>query len=244
MINQLKKVIQLIQKGQGNLILFALYNYVPFWLFRYFRIYVGFTDIVERDVNERIKRIMDRFEMRFATADDIELLRGLIPNKSVASFQERFDRHDTCGICIQNGKCLAVLWLCSERVQYEKKLNCKFLIPDNSAWVYDVYVHKNYRSRGIYMALALWVEANIEFDRYYGFMIDNNNASLKSHDRLGAKIVYEIRVFSLFGAVRHSLLDLTHPELGWKKQWTIGKQEIPTLDVSNHLLTEGAHVVG
>ncbi|KAA3618749.1 MAG: hypothetical protein DWQ05_07245 [Calditrichaeota bacterium] len=220
MIGQLSKLIKLFRDGKGQIAMMALYNYIPSWLFRYINFYIGYTGEAGESVDIKIlRRLEKRYSFRFASIEDLPLIQTLFPGKNIENIRQRFERKDVCILALEGEKCVGMSWLGTGRVHEESKVKCSFRIQQNCVWVYDAFIAREHRSRGVYLALGKYATMNSDFDKYYGFMVGINAASLKTHQRLGAIIVYKMKFISFLGITLHSsknILDATEaPQKVW-----------------------------
>ncbi len=215
MFANISKMIKLMRDGRGQLVLMALYNYIPLWLFRYINFYVGYSGRAGEDIELKLlHRLQRRFVFRHATVEDLPLIQTLFPGKNIDNLRRRFERNDDCFIALEGEKCIGMAWLGTSRLNKENKVNCTFRIEENCVWVYDAFVTREYRSKGVYLALGKYATTSSNYDKYYGFMVGMNAASLKTHKRLGAIIVYKMRFISFFGVSFYryeNMLDKSKP---------------------------------
>lgn len=212
MVQQLAKLLKLIRDGRGQIVLMMLYNYIPWWFFRYMKFYIGYADEAGEALDQKLlKRMARNYTFRFGTIEDLPVIQTMFPGKNIENLRKRFERNDVCGLAFHGDYCIGMTWLGTSRLNEESKVRCSFRIEENCVWVYDAFVAREHRSKGVYLALGKWVTINSNYDLYYGFMVGLNAASLKTHARLGAILVYDMKFISLFGISLHRYKNLLNP---------------------------------
>ena len=206
MVQKIRKMWRLLKQGKTSALFSILSSNIPIWLFRYTRFYVGFSTNPVQDIGtDRVARMFRNISFHVIDKEDVPKLVELNPQKSKDKLYSRLEQGNRGVIAEYRGRAIGMIWLDENPVHVEKELFCSFRIPDNSGWIYDAYIAQRFRSRGIYIAMAIWGLQHTDLRKFYGFMDAENLASVKTHSRLGAEIVYEIKFLSILGLCFHAI---------------------------------------
>lgn len=237
---KLLKIWRMIRSGRGNVVLMLFFRHIPIWLLRYQRFYIGFTAKPGEGIDlSAMSPIFKRLEFARATPNDVDDLVELCPQKTREKYLKRFERGNICMIAKSHGKCVGMVWADTQQQHREIELNCRFMIPGECAWIYDAFIAQRFRSRGVYLALSIYFIQHTNFRGFYGFMSAENQATLKSHSRLGAELIREVYFFSLFGLTCHIVKDLQSPDHTSRQIiWSSLLRRMPSIDLTGDQLEE------
>ncbi len=232
MVQKVRKMWRLLVQGKTSALFSILSSNIPIWLFRYTRFYVGFSTNPVQDIGtDRVARLFRNVSFHLIGEEDVPKLVELNPQKSAEKLYSRLRQGNRGVIAEYRGKAIGMIWLDENPVHVEKELFCSFRIPDQSGWIYDAYIAQRFRSRGIYIAMAIWGLQYTDLRKFYGFMDAENLASVKTHSRLGAEIVYEIKFFSILGICRHAIRRPGESEKNKKVLWSVIWGTMPKIEL-------------
>jgi hypothetical protein len=124
--------------------------------------------------------------VRLAGPDDV--LRPRFP-RPAAVLTARWAAGSRCHVCEVDGDFAGFIWL-SEYVHEEDEVGCRYRLPANGVWDFDVYLEPRYRLGRTLSRLWAAVDADLaargvrwSFSRISRF----NRASIATHERLGAR---------------------------------------------------------
>ncbi|KAA3657321.1 MAG: hypothetical protein DWQ10_13590, partial [Calditrichaeota bacterium] len=109
MVQQLAKLIKLIRDGRGQIVLMMLYNYIPWWLFRYLNFYIGYADEAGEALDQKLlNRLGRNYSFRFGTIEDLPLIQTMFPGKNLDNLRRRFEQNHVCILALYGDECVGM----------------------------------------------------------------------------------------------------------------------------------------
>ena len=153
--------------------------------------------IFRLDDFSKVRSPKAKIEIVYATYIHLDkfLAYGLTEN----TVKDRFNRNDFCRLALIGDEVVGMLWF-SLRKDFLQELQYSHLKSNDAVWFYGAYIDPKFRMQGIYMHLIsdaklmaeqngfTALEAHVDFD---------NTISIKSHQRLGFRVIKRIVAFQL-----------------------------------------------
>jgi hypothetical protein len=178
---------------------YASQRLFPPWLFMVKRLVIFRTSEV---VPLRIKG--DGIAVRWATRDDVPALDAINPD--VPSHGRLFDRGYACSLAQRSGEPVSYLWFQLEGRHRSESNAFVFESSPGTCWATNMFVHPDHRMLGAFHhhwveIMDLLAERGIR-DVYHTSNAENVH-SIKSHVRMGSRVIYDYRVARVAGLVHH-----------------------------------------
>lgn len=160
-------------------------------------------------------------------------LYASFPRKDRSEFGERFEAGHRCFAARIDGTICGMAWLDMGAVHDEPEKFCKFVIPPDAAWHYDVMILPEYRRRGLFSAL---MQQAFEYvcregrTRVCGFTSRYNQGSVKAHTRIGFRLTKKITALNLLGLRLHRIRQLDRDRVSRTR---IGFMTAPGIDLDS-----------
>lgn len=146
--------------------------------------------------------------IRELRTEDLAELHRAFPRKDRAQFGRRMAAGHKCLACDVGGAVCGMAWLNLGSIHEEPEEFCRFVIPQDAAWHYDIMILPECRRRGMFSSLM-----NHAFDfirkegrvRMCGFTSWHNKGSLKAHTSVGFRLTKKISAINLLGFRFHRI---------------------------------------
>lgn len=161
--------------------------------------------IYELDLATSVKEILPQVEVSFRLAEitDIESMdeENYNYNRKAKKYSaERFMQGDECILAVYNGRIVGYIWIMEGYMELSQYNYIK--IPRNWAYVYSVFVIKEFRGKRIIHAMNGCIiqklgRKNVKI--IITTVAKDNKPAAKAKERIGFKRVSEIIIFKLLG---------------------------------------------
>jgi hypothetical protein len=151
-----------------------------------------------------LRVVDDAVEVRWAGPDDVPALNEINPDRR--NHAELFEHGWECVIAHRAGKPVASLWFDPAECHASASNAFRFHRSPDSIWASYMCVRPEARLLGVFH--RHWVETmklldDIGIRHIYHTSNADNEHSIRSHVRMGCRIIYHYRVLRLAGLVRH-----------------------------------------
>jgi len=139
----------------------------------------------------RIRSVRASCTLRAGVPADGEAMSRL-ESKPVSVFDRRFAEGEKCAVALDGDEIVGYAWFSDQPGHVEARFRYDVPIPEDAIYGYDAFIKPEYRLRGVWLQLQkyLWEAAHEMGRRSVLTLVDyGNDASLKSHLRLGYRVV-------------------------------------------------------
>lgn len=160
-------------------------------------LYVNMVDIFERDLRGRATAGPAGREIRWATAQDLEMLAAFGGERR--ELEARFARGARVAVLERRGRPLARCWF--ETGQHERP-GLRYRLAPGDVWMWDAYVLPEFRRRGLFRRLNDFAAREYRragYVRVLSAVETLNRNSVRAHLALGARLRARMFCLSLFG---------------------------------------------
>jgi GNAT superfamily N-acetyltransferase len=175
---------------------------------------------------------LDHVSVDWATRDDLPVLLSL--HGHVSALAQRFDRGWLCTLARWKGEQpVGYAWFDVGDVHHSRNNAFRFRLGPDACWGTNLFVHSDYRLRGVFYKLWLDSVALLKergARHIYHTINRENVASIGSHLRLGSEILFRYRVVRMLGLVHHSIRSEGDRRLDPVDGWGIWEGSDPFLD--------------
>jgi GNAT superfamily N-acetyltransferase len=120
----------------------------------------------------------------------------LLENKNPELFSKRFDKLEFCAVAENNvNEIIGYGWFSDKAEHVEESLEYRLAIPHDTLYLYDLFIKREYRGRGVFDAFQNhYFQKSKQFERKHIICIISfgNDISLKAHFRLGYIITSDV----------------------------------------------------
>lgn len=160
-----------------------MFGKLPPWLlrwrpFRVYRIAIEPTTFSNHGVDQR-------FSIRWGTRDDLASLSDLSTSECIGCWDGSSQR---VAIAFFDELPVGVAWIASDTFA-ERELGLEIRLADAQAWLYAAHVHREYRRRGVYRSLLLYVISRLRDEGKQQLLLGAtfaNQPSILAHEQQGA----------------------------------------------------------
>lgn len=160
--------------------------------------------IAERSLEKPIREVEPRIKVtiREATEDNLDKFKGIVNERKLELFRERFKKDRICFIALKQKKIAYFGWISLED-EYESNCQIKVKLNEREAYWFDCYTVPEYRQNGLHTALttkALIYLKNKGYKKVLMLVWNNNIYSRKAFREVGfegKKIITLVKLFSL-----------------------------------------------
>jgi ribosomal protein S18 acetylase RimI-like enzyme len=169
---------------------------------------IGFiwrTEIIYECSLERSFQEVDpkiKVTIRAAVEDDIEKFKGIVNERKIELFRERFKKDRICFIALDKIKIAYFGWISFED-EYETNCQIRVKVKDKEAYWFDCYTVPEYRHNGLHSAITIKALLYLKGEgckKVLTLVLNNNTYSRKAFRKVGfkeKKIVTLIKIFNL-----------------------------------------------
>ncbi len=150
-------------------------------------------------------RLSKNYLVRKIEPNDTELLK-ILP-QSICDY--RFKQNAVCVGAFKAGRLTALLWF-TPRLFHEDEVRADFMPPQKACWDFGVHVEPEFRMTRVFSSLwgaSTHIMQGMGFDTSLSRISAFNPNSLKSHTRMGAKLLAKA-VFINIGSVQICLSNI------------------------------------
>lgn len=162
--------------------------------------------LLEKPIQEIEPKI--KVTIRKAVEDDLNKFKGIVNERKIELFRERFKKNRICFIALDQKKIAYFGWISVED-EYESNCQIKVKINDKEAYWFDCYTLPEYRRNGLHSALtvkALIYLKDKGCKKVLTLVMKNNIYSRKAFRKVGfkeKKIVTLIKIFNFKHYIWH-----------------------------------------
>lgn len=153
-----------------------------------------------------LKNLPSHFNVTIREGCETDILSMVDCINKPARYLERFHRGDKTLLALDGTSVAGFIWF-SDKNSYEEQTKIQFPLPENSLYIYDIYVNPQQRGRGIpgqlYVVLCEWMALNTK-DSMVAFIAYDNDISLRLHRKLGFVPLSKVYYLSIFGLMLQS----------------------------------------
>ncbi|MDZ7336512.1 MAG: hypothetical protein ONB32_15280 [candidate division KSB1 bacterium] len=154
--------------------------------------------------NKLAKRKLNCLRTRLAVANDLPRIKKIVDRGD--EFQQRMTKGDICFIAESNDDIVGMEWLEIADRHVEGRIKYIFDLPPNSCWLYDGFIEKSSRFKGVWINIMGEIadfSRRKSIARAYCYISSINNISLNTHLRYGFQIIGVIIYVKILGINFH-----------------------------------------
>ncbi len=150
------------------------------------------------------RRDRPHLEVRWGGPEDGDALQGIRPRAE--GYGDNFTRGHRLVIGEVEGVPVACAWLELQAVHVSRPNAYSFEVPARAAWLYGSEIAPSFRGRGLFRKLHRGIMnllAELGRDTLYSAVERDNTVALRANRAIGARALWEYRVFRFLGTTWH-----------------------------------------
>ncbi len=217
---RLRKLFRLIREGRVDQLVRHFFDVMPRSVFHVDVLYL--TELTSP--NHAVRRPR-QLRVREVQSGDVPELARVFHRENPGELAARLTAGHPGFVCeTPEGDIVAMAWLNLGSEHGEPEKFCRFALPDDAAWEYDLWILPEWRIRGAIVALLFHTFEFVRTrgrTRLFGYASWHNRESLASHRSFGHRIVGRVLVINVLGVrvCRHRRVvppKLTRTQIGFR----------------------------